>query len=356
VALYQNKVRQAVVALSALQQQMLADLDFGAGGINWWCDQLDTGRRILIGDYLMGLTDSTESNLVEATMHAERARELWYADDFWFRQRLAAARLTGSLDLRRDEHANNRLVEANGQLNGFFRAVGSVLDNTAGLVVGVVGLQRDIVRSDLRDLRLDKSTPAGCLPAGDPGRDVQLAAIDVVRRAVRTGPADWERWVDDMRNTLVHRARRMSLNLPGKSKDQLVRPLPRNPAQTETEAMARSSDLSQDRLREHANATLSGVLAICHDVVAATASHLVQLWARRRAQPDLIPQPAQQWPRLRQGREMTFPGFTTEQIPRLEGSELRVNESHARRFQGARILDGAGDWATWLDEPDLPRP
>jgi hypothetical protein len=353
MTLYRDDVRGAVLTLTALKEQMIADLDDVRGGIKWWVDHLDAGRRILTGDYLISLTDSTEANLVEAAMHARRVRELWFADTAWMRGKLRDARWTGRVSWERDERATNRLVEADAHLGGFFRAVGSALDNVAGLVVGVAGLRRDIVRSDIRDLRLDRHAPAGCLEDGNPGRAEQVAAADAVRKAAMAGPPDWILWVDDMRNTLVHRARRLSLALHDQETQDVMRPLPRHPAQTETESMVSSEKMAADRLDEHANDTLAGTLRATHGVVSATSGALVQLWQRRRAEPELIRQPAEQWPRLRQGRHASFPGFAPGLMPTYDDGFLVLNSAHGQRLRGALVLDGAGDWKSWLAEPDI---
>ncbi len=358
MALYLDAVRPAAIALIALREQMLDDLDNDYGGIRWWRDHLDTGRRILIGDYLMSLTDSAESNLVEAAMHAHRVKEHWHADTMWMRGRLRDARETGQpMSWWRAERDLNRLVETDGHLGGFFRAIGSTLDNTAGLVIGVAGLRVNLVRCDLRDLRLDKTAPRGTLPEDHPGRAEQLAVTRVVRDAAAAGPRDWTGWVDDMRNTLVHRARRLSLALHDKASQDVMRPLPRHPAQAETEAIARSPKFLADRLHEHANDTIAGVLAATHDVVAATAAALVQLWQHRRDDPDIIVQPAQQWPMLKQGTERNFPGFAADRMPDYGTSGfLTLNPAQGRRLRGALLLGQTGplEPPTWLDDDQLP--
>jgi hypothetical protein len=174
----------------------------------------------------------------------------------------------------------------------------------------------------------------------------------VVRDAAASGPPDWTGWVDDMRNTLVHRARRLSLALHEKTTQDVMRPLPRHPAQAETEAIARSPKFLDDRLHEHANDTLAGALTATHDVVATTTAALVKLWQRRREDPDLIPQPAKQWPKLKQGSERDFPGFAPGRMPDYGTSGfLTLNPSQGRRLRGALLLGqtGPAEPPTWLD-------
>lgn len=339
---YVDRVRSAVVPLTALSQQILGDLDMDHGGVSWWCDALSPPCNILISDYLLGLADSTEGNLAEAAMHAQLARELWYADGYERRNQ------DWTQPYPRGDRAQNRRVESAAHVGGFFRALGSVLDNCAGIVIGVAGLSCDIVRADILQLRLARAAPTGALPEGNPGRAEQIALTNAVRSAVDTSPPGWLDWILGMRNTLVHRARRLNWELQDDRRaDRIRRPFPRNPDQTHTESLARASSLVSDLLQEDATDTIDASLLIAVSLVRNTATAASALWQRRRGDPDLIVQPVKQWPRVARGAVTNFSGF--QPTPALETGTVMFNPDTAKRFEAAQLLDGARDkWATWM--------
>jgi len=347
VALYSDLVSPATLPLSALAQQVLADMAAGKG-VAWW--DLDDARSILIGDYLIGLMESAEANLTQASMHLARTNELWTADGFATRaaMRSASARGQGIFG-RPGEKDSNRRVEANGHVAGFFRASGSALDNVGGIVVGVIGLKTPIVRASWNDLHLSKTAPVGSAPDG-PGRDLQIAVADAVRASLTTGPDGWSDWTMDLRNTLVHRASRLAMFIEDPRRtDGFLRPLPRHPAQTQSESMARTERLGQDVVPEHAANTMAAILSYLIEVVSKTATSCGSVWHARRESPDLILQPRQQWPRLAQGRESTFGGAHPVSLPKVKQGIMAMNPTTASRMRAARLLDpDRTPWKEWF--------
>jgi hypothetical protein len=354
MARYADQVTTAVLPLLGLGQQVLGDLDTEEGGITWWSDSLDAPRRILIADYLIELSGSCEANLVEAVMHLERVKQDWFAAGHDFQE--ASRSLRGQKSLfPRTERAENREVEATAHVAGFFRAIGSVLDNVAGLVVGVAGLRVKLVRADFTDLQLSADIPKGALAEGHAGRSEQLALVGAVRASIETFPDGWDRWAIDMRNTLVHRARRLTWQLSDPRRpDQFMRPLPTNPGQTDIESMARHGLLGADALHEHAADTMSGVLAATSRLVQQTASAAVQLWDRRRRSPSLIKQPREQWPVLRQGRETGFTGWNPGLMPQFgHGGALVVHPDRGTRLRSAKVMDDhRASWLDWFEDEE----
>lgn len=87
---------------------------------------------------------------------------------------------------------------------GAIRALASALDCLGSVIVGVVALPMPILTSGLRDaLRGLKQLAPGAVP-------VQVDACARVDDAFRTaGPEGWQEWVQDYRNMLVHRGRRL---------------------------------------------------------------------------------------------------------------------------------------------------
>lgn len=353
MARYADQVTNATRPLDALGRRVLGDLDVRDGGVSWWSDSLDAPRRILIADYLIELCSSTGANLVEAVMHLQRVKLDWAAVGNDFRD---ASQSQGKAALfPKTEAAENRELEATAHVGGFFRAVGSVLDNIAGLVVGVAGLQVKLVRSDLNDLQLSQEVPKGILPNGHSGRQQQLGLVGALRASIDTFPDGWDRWAIDMRNTLVHRARRLNWQLSDPSRpDQFMRPLPANPAQTDIESLARHELFGADALHEHAADTMSGVLAATARLVQQTTSAAGQLWDRRRSTPSLILQPREQWPVLKQGRETGFSGWNPGRLPDYaNGGAIVVHPDRGIRLRSAKVMnDDRTSWSQWLQDRD----
>ena len=344
VALYSDLVSPATLRLTALAQQVSFDMA-GGEGVAWW--DLDPARSILIGDYLMGLMESAEANLTQAAMHLARTKELWTADAVATRAGMtSASKPREGFFAKPTERDSNRRVEADGQVAGFFRAAGSALDNVGGIVVGVAGLRTPIVRAAWADLKLGKSAPVGSASDG-PGRDVQIAVVDGVRAAIAKGPDGWSDWTTDFRHTLVHRASRLALTMSDPRRaDTFLRPLPRHPAQTRSESMARNK-LGQDLVPEHGTDTMAAILRCLVEVVSSTAASGAIAWHTRRQKPDLILQPRQQWPLLAQGRESTFGGADPLSMPRMKQGAIIMGPSTAAWIMAARLMDP--DRAPWRD-------
>ena len=341
-ARYVDQVAAAVLPLSALNQAIINDLDPEAGGISWWA-HLDRARRILIGDYLIQLSDSTQLNLVEAVMHLELARHLWTeaGDEL----RTTGVRLTRRLTPAMEDRA----VEESSHVVGFFRALGSVFDNLAGLTIGVAGLRVALLRAPYSHLRVTKNSPGGTLPECTAGRNEQIALHTAIKAALDKYPAGWDQWVIDMRNMLVHRARRMNWVYPdGRRTDLVMRPLPARPSSTDVEAMSGSGGHEHETLHESADTTMAGALDATVHLVQATASAAVHLWSRRRASPDLIVQPAEQWPKLTKGDGNCFVGWQPGTLP-TDVKSIHLNPDTATRFAAAHLLDERRD--QWQDQP-----
>jgi len=345
VTLYSDLVSPATLRLTALAQQVSFDMAAGEG-VAWW--DLDQARSILIGDYLIGLMESAQANLTQASMHLARTNELWTADSFATREGMRSASTRGhGIFGKPSERDANRRVEADGHVSGFFRASGSALDNVSGIVVGVAGLRTSIVRAAWADLKLDKHLPAGSMVEG-PGQDVQVAIVDAVRAAITMGPDGWSEWTLDFRHTLVHRASRLAMFIEDPRRaDGFMRPLPRHPSQTQAESMARADSPGWDAVPEHAADTMAAILGYVIEVVSNTAITCISAWDTRRESPSMILQPSQQWPRLAQGRESTFGGAHPVSLPKIKQGLMAMNPTTATRIKAARLLDE--DRAPWKD-------
>ena len=129
----------------------LADLDPAVYGIGWWAAYADIDRktRILLSDYLAACARAVGDNLVEAQV--ERLELDHALEDFrqWMNRGISASeRSTVEAPLSPyEELASYRL---NGHLAGVLRAWGSALDCLGGCIVGVSGIESNLVKADLR--------------------------------------------------------------------------------------------------------------------------------------------------------------------------------------------------------------
>jgi len=320
-------------------------------GVAWW-GGLDEPRKLLVGDHIVGLTESVASNLAQAAMHLSRYAELRDALDFETRQNVRSAAARGGVFGPRTVGFDNRNIEADGHFTGFFRAVGSVLDNLAGLVVGASGMPMNVVKASWSDLAgwsagASKAVTKHQLTSEHGGMISTLVSqIDIHLAGT---PTHWLEWTLDYRNSLVHRASRLSINvIDDRSRSGVAHPIPRHPAQTQAESFAMSRDITQDVIRRETYDTMQLVLGEVLALTRVVGSACVDVWAARRADPNLHLQPRALWPKLQQGRRLQFDG-AGRQANISAGSFLAMNPTLSERLSAARLSDGdRPQWKTWL--------
>ena len=102
-------------------------------------EDLDAPRSILIADYLVGLTHSTASNLEQTVMHRDKLKSAWTTEGMRLGARIRAGQGKPEMLSQLTDQDQNRSVEIDAHLSGFFRATGSVLNTLVGLIVGTAG-------------------------------------------------------------------------------------------------------------------------------------------------------------------------------------------------------------------------
>ena len=168
---------------------------------------------ILVSDYLIDALHGVESNLGRPRAPLSRASRRMGArgglregcNDGW-RRWLPVVKLPPRL--RPIDDLIHRLVDLH--TSGVFRAIGSTLDCLASVVIGVAGIETNILRGDWATL-IDRALPA-LKEDGRPGRKLQLELRDEIARLLTLGQREWDRWSSDFRNMLVHRGPRMTLS------------------------------------------------------------------------------------------------------------------------------------------------
>jgi hypothetical protein len=117
-------------------------------------------------------------------------------------------------------------------LVGTLRAFGSALDCLGGCIVGAAGLPTELIRTSLHAAKESLESQQ---------QNARLARLydDLLQCEADAGPDGWISWLVAMRNTVVHRARRVvTFNVnrgPGDQVDFALL-LPRSPELTEVEA------------------------------------------------------------------------------------------------------------------------
>jgi hypothetical protein len=163
-----------------------------------------------------------------------------------------------------------------------------------------------------------------------------------LKRAVDgAGPAGWLTWTVNLRNSPVHRPRRLAKH------DLVARPVgasrvdtevvfrvPAQPDLSDIEVFASADPMAV--LPEDASSVLQGCVESTRKLALVVARQLLAFWTRRRGQPVLVQQPAKQWPSIAQADE-PFAGFASAEKRRT--SRMIANPILLQRITAAG-LDG----------------
>lgn len=371
-----------------LEVLLAGDLDPTGFGIGWWQGyrDLDPPRRIFIADQLVITAASVPHNLLEATLHRLGAEHAWHDHTEYLRRRLQQALdalppqardapITLPGDFLRPRSPGDELgpIMADLHLAGLFRAVGSTLDCLGGVLVGVAALPLSILKADFGQARQKLAEPG---KNADPvARDLWMDLSATLERLIeQAGPSSWLEWALAMRNMLVHRGRhRTAINLRPIAPGLTLPPsaeaarlhadylLPRDPERSEVEVLRDSPTAVGSVLSEHGGHTVSELIKSTITLVEGLSGHLAALWQRRRAAPDLLPQPAAQWKTVQPSRLPTFDGYAPGAVT-VTADSIRVAARAAQRVQAAALVDSdAPLWETWMApygraNPLLPTP
>jgi hypothetical protein len=351
--------------LRRLDAAVRGDLDFNAFGIGWWRQQneptLQLQQRILVSDYLIAALDGVEQNLEDLALHFLELQGAWEQDAEFIRDAFNVAHGGPPMKSPPRKRPIDDLIGAriNIHMNGVFRAAGSVVDCLASVVVGVTALEENILRADWAALitRVLKNLQE----SQDEGRKLQLGVRDEITRLLASGATDWDQWSNDYRNMLVHRGKRTSLSwlkreahLVDATGNPIVRAVPVQLLCTDPELSEIEAFTLQDKVlfvfNENAQVTITGLVRDVEALVEGVSQHLVSVWERRRANPQLLPQPVQrQWPKVRRRKRRSFAGYKPGETP-FEMQALTVNPRYLDRLKaaavgadlGGRVWDGVG--------------
>lgn len=217
-------------------------------------------------------------------------------------------------------------------------------------MVGVLGLPTPIVKAGYRSAMATVEELATSAAGTESGRVAQRL-LDLV---AGSGPPGWIDWLIHFRNTLVHRARSMSMNemqptakLYGPNGELLLRVRPvellaTNPHWTDVEAFAavrtgggKGASLT---LTEPAELTLAESVKSTVGLACSIVTEVLNHWRWRRANPAASPQPPSQWLRTETSKATGFAGFAHGRID-FNPSFMVANPELADRMAAAHLLD-----------------
>lgn len=138
-----------VSELYELAKAVLDDLDVEHFGISWWVPLVPTRKRILIADYLFQVVGSIQTNLTEAKVHYLESQQSLDKENDRFQKSRFAKDKEGVL-LTPPRSAEDELPGFLTDLHiaGCFRASASALDCLAAAIIGVLGVDQTLIKSD----------------------------------------------------------------------------------------------------------------------------------------------------------------------------------------------------------------
>lgn len=348
----------AALGVEAPHMRRLEDAIFGEFcpgppfGIAWWAPGPGTTRRVLIGDHLLACATSTQHNLVEASLHWLEFLDYAEQESDMFADAVQVER--GGLVVRAPRRTSpiDDIVLEMSDLHsvGVARALSGALDCLAGVIIGVVGLKANILRADFGALR-QRALARLPAPADDGQRRQSNFAAQLESLIAAAGPHGWLEWVLDFRNMLMHRGRRLttsqlvprSTELYGPDgrpilRATVIRQLPRDPGRSDVEVL--HDPYSAPVLTEDAPKTLAGLIGSTRRLVDSVASVLDDVWQWRKANPEAIRQPVEQWPAGLSATSTGFAGYAPGTAA-YSPSSWMSHPAVVRRLRTAALDDAA---------------
>jgi hypothetical protein len=334
-------------------------------GIGWWAPNPGTSRRILISDQLYACVAGVSANMVEAVLHWLEYQDFAERDSERFADvvQMHEGQIVMSLPRPRNalEELSREMVVMH--IVGMARALCAALDCLAGAVIGVAAIPTPILKADLGNIgrffaKIGKGTTDG--------ERTQVQFHANLNEVVATvGPDGWLDWALAFRNMLVHRGRRLENGqfvpkvppLYGPDGQQLLRArrltyLPRDPIRSDVEVWRESptglpNPLDFLVLTEDAAQTLGGLLDSTKAMINETAKLLIDIWKWRRDNPQILPQPAAQWPKGAATQTSVFQGYAPRSRE-LSPTTGTIHPIVSRRFHAAALDDASrAQWNTF---------
>ncbi len=338
---FANAIGARVFSSAKLGKEIHDDLDTNTFGISWW-SHLNQQERILASDYLYQCVSGIEANLIEARLHYymwqhvrdlqdEKIKDAVQLDQNGTPQTKLPPSTTPYDDLP------NKLEGMH--ITGFFRAIGSSLDCLGAVIIGVLGLKKELRICYFKTAQGALSNLENAQPPANP---IHFAFRDTYNKAVSNcGPKGWINWATLYRNSLVHRGRpvwthqlhpRPIINMPGATRFQTSQEthLEKYPDWSDVESWIKTD---HPVLAEEANRTLSGIYVSSMKFSEAICCELLSIWQTRRMEPNLVKQPKNQW--ALSGKRCGFDGYSSRQD--LEFDSVTTSPILLKRMRAASV-------------------
>lgn len=325
-----------------LAGEIIADLDPAVCGIGWWkgYPAIDRKTRILLSDYLATCARAVGDNLVEAQV--ERLELDHALEDFrqWMNRGITAGE-RATVEAPRSPYEELSSYRQNGHLAGMLRAWGSALDCLGGCIIGVSGIEANLVKADLHTAltRLDQQKAGSQV--------LEQLQDDLERAEASAGPPGWRSWLLGMRNTVVHRGRRTATFqgvIEGGEVAEFNLRLPRQPDLTDVEAIVQVQGVMAATFDSPAAAFLDELGKTVSSYISSACTILIALWRARRANPSVLAQSPKQW---KQPTALIHPpafsGFPGLNLQPVAADSLGVSPEGERRYRSAGIRPDLGD-------------
>lgn len=340
-----------VDSLRALKLTMSEDLDKKGKGIKWWKkEKIDKATNIILGDYLFSLPLTIEGNLVNAYLYKLEVELKTQKRNFQFRDSIQLTNNGSQQKTPRHFEFYLNQSQLNRQASGFFTSIGSILDCLAALIVGVCGLEQKLITASFPALIRDFEQ--GRIKCSFSSHQFFAQLQQILNRK----KLEWAQWVTDLRNTNVHRSKRLNYEMLHPepmfpailNKDALpiiktkaTRHLPKAPHLTEVEAMGIYKG-KPIHLNEDQTVTIEGVWQDANKFVKDVCVLLDKIWKYRKENIDHQHQPPFQWDNGKHIQERDkkgdwFEGYTPPDAKWIDSATVPPELFH--RMEAAGLSD-----------------
>lgn len=349
---YITLVADAIASLDDLYQRLIDDLDLEKHGLRQLHGHTDQPRVALISEYLVASVHGVRMSLADSAFFVSEYREQTFAEERWVLDRLRRVPAGSPTDaylaaMRRDEHAEKRNRRIRLYSTHVFTHLAQALDRLAAVVIAIGAVRTNLPKASwptLVDVRIpDQGHFAQTFRAA--ARQRKYLA-DVLKVANDAGPVDWLPWLLAARNTAVHRAPKIGMNVMMKGSttrgesSRIVDVFHRQPDWSDIEAFAASGSKNESLddflLIEEPKELLEGLIRSTATLAEDTVRLSVELWNERTVEPGLLIQPAKQWPRTLS--ELSFPGYGTP-LRIIRTGAVHVSPDLARRMRASGVFD-----------------
>jgi len=336
--------------IRTLRAEIFNDFDTKVCGVGWWAhhQRLDKKLRILISDQLWQSLSSVQDNVIEAKLHLLELLDLWDQEDRLMKNAVQIVNGEPRLLIPERAFAKDDLPNhfADMHLKGLFGSLSSSIDCVAAGIVGVMGVRQRLIETGYSGLRRHLRQEFNYANEAQKNLPVRLDEIES-----SAGPSGWLTWLLDYRNMALHRGRRIRMSqvsprpagvLTHRGEDilrtDINHTLVSNPAVSEIESL---KDRFLQPLTERGEVTLNEVIKSTTFFIEEVAKYLIDAWKARRENPTLIEQPAEQWPKIRDGEHRAFsgyePGSLNVRADTIYSSEAMVTRMRAASLDGDNI-------------------